>query len=895
MAIKIKIPRGRLTAPAAGQKAAIVRVVVAAFLLVCIAGFGVFAYFYVKYDRIIDQRMKGQIFANSAKIYSRARVVRPGDKVTREQLETELKRAGYIEDSLGNPEAGLGSFREVHSALEIHPGPESFHSEDGATIYFAADKVDHVLGGGSAAGSQLDGYELEPQLLTALFAGDNRTKRQIVKFEDIPKSMVDATVSIEDRRFFQHSGVNYFRLAKAALIDLKSGEKEQGGSTLTMQMARAFFLNRQKSFKRKLLEMLIAIELEQKFTKQQIFELYANQVDMGQRGSYTIAGFAEASRAYFGKDLKNVTLPEAAMLAGIVQAPTKLSPYRHPERALERRNLVLEAMQETGAITAEQAGAAKATPLKLAPPNVEASDAPYFVDLVKDTLTSRYKESDINENAYRIYTTIDPELQHAAAEAVEIGIQGIDEQVKKQRTRKVKGKSGTSTEEVPGPIPQIALVALDPHTGEVLALVGGRNYGYSQLNHAIAKRPTGSIFKPFVYAAAMNTAITTQGGSTAQQVATNPPNATAPGGAVTTPQVFTPATLIDDTPTTFTFDDGRQVYEPRNYRNEYHGVVTARFALQESLNNATVRLAEMVGYDKVADLAREAGVTSVKATPAAALGAYDASPIEMSGAYTVFANGGLKLEPLMIKSVRDSKGDVIEDFKNSSKQILDPRVTYVMTRMMEAVINHGTGSTVRARGFTLPAAGKTGTSHDAWFAGYTTNLLCIVWVGYDDYSDLKLAGGSTAAPVWAEFMKRATALPQYRDVHDFTQPSGVIDVTLDKSSNLISTSSCPDAYTTAFIAGTEPTQNCDTGKPNLIQRMLGMGGNQQPQIINGPPKVIAPGQTPGPGNQNPANAQAKPAQPEPKKGFWGKVLGVFKGDDKKQEEQKSQPEQPHSE
>jgi penicillin-binding protein 1B len=905
VAIKVKIPRGKFMAPAASQRAAIIRIAVASLIVLCLLGFAGFAYLYVKYDRIIDKRMKGQIFSNSAKIFSRPRIVRPDDKISREQVETELRRAGYIEEENGNPEGGLGTFREIKGAVEVHPGPESFHSEDGATIYFSGNKIDRVIGGGSAAGQPLAGYELEPELLTALFAGDNRTKRQIVKFEDIPKTMVDAVTSIEDRRFFQHSGVNYFRLAKAALIDIRSGEKGQGGSTLTMQMARAFFLNRQKSFKRKLLEMLIAIELEQKFTKQQIFELYANQVDMGQRGSYSIAGFAEASRAYFGKDLKNVTLPEAALLAGIVQAPSKLSPYRHPDHALERRNLVLDAMVETGSITAAEASTAKATPLKLSAPNVEASDAPYFVDLVKDTLTSRYKDSDINENAYRIYTTIDPELQHAAAEAVEIGIKGIDDQVKKQRTRKKKAAKGqpAEIEEIKGPIPQIALIAIDPHTGEVLALVGGRNYGFSQLNHAVAKRPTGSIFKPFVYAAAVNTAITNEGGSTLQTTSAPPnptPGATDPNAAivptsVSAPQVFTPATLIDDSPTTFTYDNGNQIYEPRNFGNKYRGVVTAGYALEWSLNNATVKLAEMVGYDKVADLARAAGINNVKATPAAALGAYDASPLEMSGAWTVFANNGTRVDPMMIKSVRDSKGDVVEDFKNDSKPVLDPRVAYVITRMLEPVINHGTGYAVRARGFNAPAAGKTGTSHDAWFAGYTTNLLCIVWVGYDDYSDLKLEGGTTAAPVWAEFMKRAVALPEYHDAKEFAQPSGVIDVSLDKASNLLSTSACPDAYSAAFISGTEPTQNCESGKPNFFQRVLGLGNNQAPPaIINGPAHPATPGH-PAPGTNAGVQSQppAAPPQQEQKKGFWGKVVGVFKGEEKKPEPQKTEPPKPH--
>ncbi|HEY7617767.1 MAG TPA: transglycosylase domain-containing protein, partial [Terriglobales bacterium] len=547
-------------------------------------------------------------------------------------------------------------------------------------------------------------------------------------------------------------------------IDFTHQKHEQGGSTITMQLSRAFFLTPEKTLKRKLVEMLIAIELEQKFSKQQIFEFYANRIDLGQRGSFTISGIAEASRAYFNKDLKDISLPEAALLAGLIQAPSYLSPYRHPERALERRNLVLESMVDTHAITRADADKAKATPLKLAPPNVEASDAPYFVDLIRDTLINKYNERELNEQSYRIYTTLDPELQKAAAQAVESGIKLVDEQVKKMRTRKVKvGKGKYETQVRPGPDAQVALVAMDPHTGQVLALVGGRNYGFSQLNHAVAKRPTGSIFKPFVYAAAMNTAL-------------NP--ATAPDGQA---MVLTPASMIEDAPSTFSYGD--QIYEPRNYKEEYHGQVTARYALALSLNNATVKLAEEVGYDKVADLAKAAGVSSVRATPAAALGAYDATPIDMAAAYTVFANGGTRVSPIMITSLRNSRGDVIDDFSPDKKQVLDPRVAYVMTNMMEGVLNFGTAYPVRTRGFNAPAAGKTGSSHDGWFAGYTSNLLCIVWVGYDDYSDLRLSGAQTAAPIWAEFMKKAVALPQYSDVKAFSQPSGVVDVQLDKITN----------------------------------------------------------------------------------------------------------------
>ncbi|MGA9393612.1 MAG: transglycosylase domain-containing protein, partial [Candidatus Sulfotelmatobacter sp.] len=615
---------------------------------------------------------------------------------------------------------------------------------------------------------------------------------------------------------------------------------EQGGSTITMQLSRGFFLTPEKTVRRKLTEMLIAEELEQKFSKQQIFEFYGNWVNLGQRGSFAISGFAEASRAYFNKDLKDITLPEAALLAGIIQGPSRLSPYRHPERALERRNLVLDSMVETHAITREQAEKAKATPLKLAPPNVEASDAPYFVDMVRDTLINKFSEHDLNDESYRIYTTLDPDLQKAAAQAVESGIKLVDEQVTKLRTKRTKVGKKVETHVLPGPQAQVALVVLDPHTGAVLALVGGRDYGFSQLNHVLSKRPTGSIFKPFVYAAAMNTAL---------------------DGA---PTVITPASTVTDAPSSFTYGD--QIYEPRNYKEEYHGDVTLRYALAMSLNNATVKVAEEVGYDKVADLAKSAGITSVKATPAMALGSYDATPLDMSGAYTSFANDGVRLSPILVNSVRNAKGDVIANFKTDERQVLDPRISYIMTNMMEGVINNGLGYTaVRLRGFALPAAGKTGSSHDGWFAGYTSNLLCIVWVGYDDYSDLRLSGAQTAAPIWTEFMKKASLLPQYSGMKPFAQPTGVVDVQLDKATNRLATPTCPDDYVAAFVTGTEPRETCDqqNGVAGLFSRIFGGG---TPNALPPPPQ--------------PANGQVgqEGQDTKKKKGFFGKLAGIFKDD-----------------
>jgi penicillin-binding protein 1B len=873
LAIKIKIPRVKgfrnsLESP-------FVRAGLAAFLIIFLVFFGIFSFYYIKYQKIVDGRMSGQIFANTAKIYAQPRNIRVGQRADLGEISNYLRHAGYTEASEPRP-SKFGTYRVLNGGIEIKPGQESYYNAEGAVIRGKDGQVDRITSAGDP-GDGLSAYELEPQLVTGLFDSQQRAKRRLVKYDDVPKVMVDAVTSIEDRRFFRHNGVNYWRLMQSVLVDIREGGRGQGGSTITMQVARLFFLSPEKTIKRKLTQLLIAIELEQRFSKKQIFELYANEVPMGQRGSFSIAGFGEGAQAYFGKDLKEISLPEAALLAGLIQRPSRLDPYRHADRATERRNLVLEAMVETGSITRAQADVAKATPLKLAPQNVEASDAPYFVDMIREQLISKYGDDELNAGGYRVYTTLDPDLQKAAATAVDVGIKQIDQQVTKLRTRKVKvGKNKYETKIMPGPTAQVALVALDPHTGEVLALVGGRNYGFSQLNHAMAKRPTGSIFKPFVYATAMNNAVNNE------------------------QPLFTPATLVDDSPTAFI--NGDDVYTPRNYGERYWGQVTAQFALANSLNNATVKVAEMVGYAKVAALAKAAGVASVQPLPAMALGSYDATPLEMAAAYTVFTNGGQRVTPSLIRSVRDPNGDVVDNYQPQRVQVLDPRVAYVLTEMLEYTINTGTPAGpggVRARGFSAPAAAKTGSSHDAWFAGYTSNLLCIVWVGYDDYSDIKLSGASLALPVWTDFMKRAVVLPEYSDVKPFTPPQGVVRLTLDKATNQVATPACPDDYTTVFIDGTQPTQTCDQTSPeraNFLQRIFGV----EPKPAQ---TAVVPRPAPSPAVSNTVNVAPPPGQPVAtpqvagqggdsdsgkKKGFWGRLFNGSK-DDKKDDNRQNRP------
>ena len=533
--------------------------------------------------------------------------------------------------------------------------------------------------------------------------------------------------------------------------------------------------------------------------------------------------------------------------------------------------------------------------------NIDAGEAPYFIDLVRDRLVQRMGDTDFNHGGMRIYTSLDPDLQRRATEAVTEGMQEVDAQVEKAYARRVK--RGDTT---PITYPQVALVALDPHTGQVLALVGGRNYGVSQLNHAVTHRPTGSVFKPFVYAAAYNTSLS---GTVLTQPTSDTPAVqdVAVGAAEPPPPdpgqqsgIFTAVTPLNNDLTTF--EDG---YSPGNFHStKYNGQVTARLALQMSLNNATVELAQMVGYDNVAALARDAGIKSARGTPAVALGAYDATPLDMAGAYTVFANSGVEIDPWILASIRSADGDVLEDYTPSTKPVLDPRAAYLTLSLMENVINAGTGAGVRALGFTAPAAGKTGTEHDAWFAGFTSNLLCVVWVGNDDYTDLKIEGAHAAVPIWTDFMKRAIQLPQYSDTKEFVPPAGVSVVRIDKVTNLLADASCPVDYDVAFLDGTAPTDTCDreNGERTLMQKLFGIG--KQTAVAPGIPGVSQPGssavQAAPPRTVNPAPA-APPAaaaaqnqqQPKKKKGFFGRVFGAIKGsdDDGKENFQPQQPRQ----
>lgn len=831
--------------------------------LCVLAGAGIFTFYYIKYSRMIDARLSGHIFQNTTQIFSAPEWISDGQAWGAEDLILYLQRAGY------RPEAddqSLGEYTIDGNVLDVKPSRLSyFGGANAIAVQFNGKVIRSIrpLAGGPDMGTA----EIEPELITNLF-DSSREKRRLVRYEDLPPILVQAILSAEDKRFFEHPGFDFIRIFGAAWADIRHSQHMQGASTITMQVARTYFLTTDRTWKRKLAEAMLSFELEQRFNKQQIFEMYANEVYLGNRGSFGIRGFAEASVAYFGKDLRELSIPECAFLAGLIRAPNYYSVSdRHPERIAQARDRVLAQMAENKYITEAQAEEAKRVPLKLVRSSVSGNEAPYFVDMVKDHLLENYTEQELLSSNYRVYTTLDPQLQRAAATAIENGMKNVDALVEKkyERVRKANAKKGI-TELVPQA--QAALVALDPRTGEIKALVGGRDYGQSQLNHVLAHRQPGSVFKPFVYAAAFDNAV---------------------DGAQ--PLVI-PTTTVDDEPTVFEFDG--QEYTPNNYGEKFMGRVTVRQALTNSLNVATVKVAEMIGYGRVVQIARQMGLGSnIRPTPAVALGAYEMTPLDVAAAYTAFATMGTRAEPMYVKSVVGASGNALERNTPVTKLVLDPRVAYLVDSILKDVLNKGTGAGVRARGFALPAAGKTGTSRDGWFAGFTNNLVCVIWIGFDDNQDLGLSGGASAAPIWADFMIRATSMPGYRDVKDFDKPEGVDSVLIDSDSLEVATPSCPSTREEVFIAGSEPTQLCElhgghnpaTSAGSFLSHIFGGGNPSPPQPASG--TNGAPGQPMLKDTQAPAQSEgldpAKP--PEKKKGPLQKIFGIF-GDKKKKEPDK---------
>jgi penicillin-binding protein 1B len=506
----------------------------------------------------------------------------------------------------------------------------------------------------------------------------------------------------------------------------------------------------------------MSVALERRLSKEEVLALYLNDVWLGQRGSFAIHGVPEAARIFFGKDIANVSLSEAATIAGVIQSPPRHSPFTNPERSKERRNVVLAAMADAGFITADAATRASREPMAVAARSLE-NEAPYFVDLVSQELQDRYKVA----GAVDVYTTLDLHLQKLAQDAVREGLVRVDEILAKRKRQRA----------------QAALVAIDPRTGEILALVGGRSYNQSQFNRAInANRQPGSVFKPFVFLAAFEQAL--------EQGRTD----------------ITPASVVIDEPTTWEFN--QQSWTPANYDGEYEGPITLRRALALSRNIVTIKVAEAAGYDHVAGLWRRVGAgTPPRPYPSIALGVFEVTPLQVAAAYTLFANGGT-MKPAIPISRIVSDGREIPVRVEATRAVARPDTTFLVTNMLRSVINEGTGAGARAAGFALDAAGKSGTTNDlrdAWFVGFTPELLTVVWVGLDDNQPVGLTGTQAALPIWTAFMSRALS---GRPNVTFEAPEGITFAEIDRDTGMLALPTCPRAFTEAFIQGTEPLQLC---------------------------------------------------------------------------------------
>ena len=706
---------------------------------------------YKYYSRIIDARLASGYLTSRPGLYAAPRLLQVDQKLSRADLIVALRRAGYVQSEGSN--VWSGSFRESAAAIEIRPNSNQVRSGL-VTITFNSDQKISEL---KDDGILINSFTLEPEVLSN-DPFSKAGKREAVRFADIPPVLLHAILATEDRRFFQHSGVDVFGIVRALLHNADENRPGQGGSTITQQLVKNTYLTSERTLRRKYAEAMLSFALERRLSKEDIFALYCNEIYLGQRGAVTVRGVEEAARIYFGKELKNLSLAEAATIAGMIQGPMRYSPLHHPEISQVRRNVVLEAMARDGWIGAAEGAAIMKDPVVVAPSSpVDNSLAPYFVDYVNRTADSELAASPASQ---RIYTTIDLDLQQLAETAIKRQLEHLGK-VHKNFAAK----------------PQAALVALDPKTGNVLAMVGGRDYAESQLNRATdARRQPGSTFKPFVYAAALEDGMS-------------------------------PVQLFSDSPREFVYDR-KKLYRPANFGRGYTmRDVTMRTGLVKSLNVVTVDVALQTGLARIANLAERFGLPKPERYPSLALGTKEVTPLELAAAYSAFVNGGRRVKPKVILSVGERPAQPVADDETDA-QVISPATSYIITNMLSDVIDHGTARTSRDLVTGTATAGKTGTSRDGWFVGYTPNLVCVVWIGFDDNEQLGLTGAEAALPAWTDFMKAAVELKPELGGRNFDCPEGIRFVEIDADYGGISTLSCPHRELIAVTDRLAPTVEC---------------------------------------------------------------------------------------
>ncbi len=705
-------------------------------LLVVTSGGLVFGAWYLKrLEDKVTEKFEKPFKEFPSKIYSDNYLLYVGANLRLDDFLEKLRRLGYYETKATPKTKGEYRLSRAEGTIEIY-----LHDFDYPTEKFKGTLVRVGLQGNMisrieipGSGKEMFSLELEPELVAGLYERMWQ-ERRVVKLAEVPPLVVKAILAIEDERFYRHHGVDPIGLLRALWVDLRTMSLQQGGSTLTQQLMKNFFLTDERTVSRKVQEAIMALIAERKYSKETILENYLNEIYLGQRGSQGIFGVWEGAYFYFGKPLSELSVGETALLAGLIRAPNRLSPYRNPDLAIKRRNVVLAKLLDDGIITRRQYEAALREKLPQRPLIKVTNDAPFYVDYLRRELDENYSSAVQQKEGLRIFSSLDLQMQKIAERALVEGLKKLE--AAHPSLRRKGGEEGLEG----------AIVVLRPQTGEIKAMVGGRNYAKSQFNRVFqAKRQPGSVFKPFVYLAALM-----YGGQSGTQ--------------------YTPDTVLNDSQFTWSYDG--QVWQPTNYNNEYYGAVTFRRALENSLNSATGRLAQDVGIRRVREVAYRLGIqSSLPAVPSLALGSAEVTPLEVAIAFATLANGGVRTRPLAVRQVVDQNFHLLEKRDVRPEKVLSPQLAYMMNDLLKGVLDRGTGAAARRLGFTRPAAGKTGTTNDykdAWFVGYTPDLLAVVWVGYDGPAKIGLSGAEAALPIWTEFMKNATAnMP----VTDFIPPA----------------------------------------------------------------------------------------------------------------------------
>jgi penicillin-binding protein 1B len=737
----------------------------------------IFMSYYHQLEDEVVARFSGKRWDIPSRIFSDSLLVYPGTSLSDVGFFQRLARLNYHRVDPGKVATrGEYSYDKPRGQLVIflHSFAYPYRNEPGQIVQLNLKGESIVSMEDPGNHRPTYSFELEPELISGIFQGDWQ-QRRLVRLSQIPPAMIDAILAAEDHRFYEHHGIDIVRTIKAAWIDFSSGHKRQGGSTLTQQLMKNFFLTPQRSYKRKIKEALMAYIAEQKYSKDDILENYINDIYLGQRGQEGIYGVWEASEFYFSKDPRDMTIGEMATIAGMISSPNRLNPLKHPEAARQRRDEVLASMLQDGYISKAAYDVAVAELMHPREVYTENNDSPYFVDYVKKELEERYPPEVLNAEGLRIFTTLDVHTEKMAEHAIEHNLSDLEAKHPKLVRREEKEKL------------ESCLISLEPQSGKIRAMVGGRDYQQSQFNRVVqSKRQPGSVFKPVTYLAAFQE--------------------TLDGG----PEKFLPTTYIEDAP--FTWEYGDMSWTPNNYKDRYFGHVTLEFALEESLNSATARLANDVGLDRIRAMAAKLGFGDLPAYPSIVLGGIEVSPMQVATAYAIIANDGLQVHPYAVTAVVDENGKVIEGHEFKAEQVISPDLAYMMQFMLEQVINHGTGAAARTMGFTRPAAGKTGTTNDekdAWFAGFTPDLLTVVWTGFDQKEVLGLTGAQASLPAWTNFMKAATSS---RPAIDFTIPPSLVDERIDPITGDKAGPNCPVTVEGVFPVALAPTTVCPENK-----------------------------------------------------------------------------------